>query len=142
MIFSPASHLTKFSSWIDNKPHEVRRHSPRLLSESAAQLCCKMRACSGFQDFSLTSRAHGPSSAIGSVCLQRNGIKLFSKWFLTLAETPATIATSTQRFKRAVCFGHTSLYYTFLPLNCPCKDKQRPSEAGLEAGELSQPNVC
>lgn len=55
-----------------------------------------------------------------------------SKWFLTLAETPARIATSTC-FKRAVCFGNTSLYCTFLSLNCPCKDKQRPSETELEA---------
>lgn len=84
MIFSPASHLTEFSSWMDNKPREVKGWNPGLQSESVAQLCCKLWARSGSQDFSLTSRPQGPSSAIGSSCLQRNGIKLLASGFWLL----------------------------------------------------------
>lgn len=86
MVFSPASHLTKFSSWMDNKPHEVKRCNPGLQSESVAQLCCKIWAHSGFQYISLTSRPHSPSSAIGSACLQRNGIKLLASGFCLLQQ--------------------------------------------------------
>lgn len=84
MIFSSASHLSTFSSWMDNKPREVKLCNPEFQSESVAQLCCELWARSGFQDFSLTSRPQGPSSAIGSASLQRNGIKLLASgfWFL------------------------------------------------------------
>jgi hypothetical protein len=69
---------------VDNKPHEVKPCNPRLRSESVTQLCCKMWAHSGFQDFPLSSGPHGPSSAIGSACLQRNGINLLASGFWLL----------------------------------------------------------
>lgn len=77
MIFSPASHLIKFS----NKPHEVKRCIPKLQSESVAQLCCKIW---GHSVFSLPADHMVNSSAIGSASLQRNGIKLLASGFWLL----------------------------------------------------------
>lgn len=84
MIFSPASHLATLSSWMDNNPHEFKQCNPGFQSESVAQLCCKLWTRSGFQDFSLTGRPQGPSPAIRSACLQRNGIKLLASGFWLL----------------------------------------------------------